>query len=104
MNTEILQSSEGLEHAEVVAASAPVEHEPASSEFANTETVGERSGRAISAEPGPSRAESERAREEWSWTPEGFAREQLRGLVQRTFFSGLGLRSRDSVLAVSCAS
>ena len=101
MNTEILQSSEGLEHAEVVAASAPVEHEPASSEFANTETVGERSGRAISAEPGPSRAESEPAREEWSWTPEGFAREQLRGLVQRTFFSGPTRTVRQVVISAA---
>ncbi|HLW84742.1 MAG TPA: hypothetical protein VKR60_05960 [Candidatus Sulfotelmatobacter sp.] len=33
-------------------------------------------------------AEAEIPRQEWIWSPDQFAREQLRGLVQRIFFSG----------------
>jgi hypothetical protein len=38
--------------------------------------------------PGSVQPGSEALRQEWIWSPDSFAREQLRGLVQRIFFSG----------------
>ncbi len=41
-----------------------------------------------SGQPGSDQPGSETPREQWIWSPDSFAREQLRGLVQRIFFSG----------------
>lgn len=101
MNTEILRSSETLERTEVAIASSCVGREPTCPESAETDPAGERSDKAISAQPAPSRAESTDARQEWISTPDGFAREQLRGLVQRTFFSGSTRTVRQVVISAA---
>ena len=41
------------------------------------------------------------AREEWTWDPDTFAREQLRGLVQRIFFSGATRPVRQVVISAA---
>jgi hypothetical protein len=43
----------------------------------------------------------ETTREEWIWSPASFAREQLRGLVQRTFFSGAVHPVRQVVISAA---
>lgn len=49
--------------------------------------------------PGADGAESEAAREGWMWNLDAFGREQLRGLVQRIFFSGATHPVRQVVIS-----
>ncbi len=49
-----------------------------------------------SLQPGP-----QAATEKWIWNPDGFAREQLRGLVQRIFFSQATARMRQVVISAA---
>jgi hypothetical protein len=51
--------------------------------------------------PASVQAEPEAATEKWIWNPEGFAREQLRGLVQRIFFSQATARIRQVVISAA---
>lgn len=56
--------------------------------------------------PEPDRASSlkpepEAAAGKWIWNPDGFAREQLRGLVQRIFFSQATARMRQVVISAA---
>ncbi|MFZ0958470.1 MAG: hypothetical protein WAN60_19160 [Candidatus Sulfotelmatobacter sp.] len=52
--------------------------------------------RASPLQPGP-----EAAAGKWIWNPDGFAREQLRGLVQRIFFSQATARMRQVVISAA---
>jgi hypothetical protein len=94
MSLEILQSSE------IVEPRTPSSVAPSAEE--NTQEDGR---------PEPDRAESDRpasiqcapeaTTEKWIWNPDGFAREQLRGLVQRTFFSQATARVRQVVISAA---
>jgi hypothetical protein len=77
MSLEILQSSEAAE------------------ETARGDSLPE-PGRASSLQPGP-----ETGAGKWIWNPDGFAREQLRGLVQRIFFSQATARMRQIVISAA---
>ncbi|MGA9980097.1 MAG: hypothetical protein WBQ08_15875 [Candidatus Sulfotelmatobacter sp.] len=50
---------------------------------------------------GPASLQPEPAAKKWIWNPDGFAREQLRGLVQRTFFSQATVRMRQVVISAA---
>jgi hypothetical protein len=94
MSLEILQSSE------IVEPRTPSSVAPSAEE--NTQEDGR---------PEPDRAESDRpasiqcapeaTTEKWIWNPDGFAREQLRGLVQRIFFSQATARVRQVVISAA---
>jgi len=51
--------------------------------------------------PVPDGLGSEAAAGKWIWNPDGFAREQLRGLVQRIFFSQATVRMRQVVISAA---
>jgi Mrp family chromosome partitioning ATPase len=87
MNQDILQSSETAEET----TQEDSRHEPdrAGSDRAESD-------RPASLQSGPA-AETEK----WIWNPDGFAREQLRGLVQRIFFSQATARIRQVVISAA---
>src|SRR5277367_2255158 len=61
-----------------------------------TDTKPQENARSVSDRPG-----SEAAAGKWIWNPDGFAREQLRGLVQRIFFSQATARMRQVVISAA---
>jgi hypothetical protein len=106
MNLDILQSSEMVE--------------PRTPSSGGGDTAGLRPGRTDEASVAPSAEEKtqEDGRPEpdqasslqpesgavtgkWIWNPDGFAREQLRGLVQRIFFSQATARMRQVVISAA---
>lgn len=89
MSLEILQSSEIVE-LRTLSSAAP------SAEEKTREDGRPELDRASSLQPGP-----EAATGKWIWNPDGFAREQLRGLVQRIFFSQATARMRQVVISAA---
>ena len=80
MNLEILQSSERAEEK-------------------TQEDVRSAPDPSASPEVGSLQPGSEAVTGKWIWNPDGFAREQLRGLVQRIFFSHATARMRQIVIS-----
>ena len=105
MNLEILRSSEMVEprtpSSGVRNAAGPGPGRTGDASVAPSVQEKTQDGR-----PGPDRASSpqpgpEAATEKWIWNPDGFAREQLRGLVQRIFFSQATARIRQIVISAA---
>jgi hypothetical protein len=92
MNLDILQSSEATE--EKALEEARPESSPPGSEHSEQDHSGPE--RPASLQPG-----SEAVSGKWIWNPDGFAREQLRGLVQRIFFSQSASRMRQVVISAA---
>ncbi len=100
MNLDILQSSETTE--EKALGEARLE----SSQTGSHESGPSASGHSGSDHSGPDRPASlqpvsESVSGKWIWNPDGFAREQLRGLVQRIFFSQSASRMRQVVISAA---
>jgi Mrp family chromosome partitioning ATPase len=90
MNQDILQSSE------IVESRTP---SPGGRNVAEEKT--QEDGRPEPDRPASLQAEPEATTEKWIWNPDGFAREQLRGLVQRIFFSQATARVRQVVISAA---
>lgn len=74
-----------------------------------SETAEEKTQEAVRSAPDPSASPevgsiqpgSQAVAGKWIWNPDGFAREQLRGLVQRIFFSQATARMRQVVISAA---
>lgn len=96
MKLDILQSSKMVEHRTPSSGGRETAGVAPSAEEKTQQDDRAGQGSPASLQPG-----AEAATEKWVWNPDGFAREQLRGLVQRIFFSQATVRMRQVVISAA---
>jgi hypothetical protein len=74
---------------------------PEASVAPSAEATAQEDGRPEPDRAGSLQPEPETVAGKWVWNPDGFAREQLRGLVQRIFFSQATARMRQVVISAA---